>query len=139
MPNFELFIKGNVPSSKNGKQIVFKKSKTDGGKIPIMIWSKAAKLYVKETKAYYEEFAHTFRNEYEKYLSLGNLPMEVHFLFVRGSKHKFDYPNPLQTVLDLMVHYKWMPDDNADIILPVFDEYKYDKDNPGVYIKFKGY
>lgn len=95
MPEFNLFIPGNVPSSKNGKQIVFKKNKTDNSKIPIMIWSKAAKLYVKETKKYYEEFAHTFRNEYEKYVSLDNLPMEVKFLFVRGSKHKFDYPNPL--------------------------------------------
>lgn len=139
MPNFELFIPGNVPSSKNGKQIVFKKTKTGDGKIPIMIWSKAAKLYVKETKKYYESFADTFRNEYDKYVSLGNLPMEVTFLFIRGSKHKFDYPNPLQTVLDLMVHYKWIPDDNADIIIPIFEKYMYSKENPGVYIKFKGY
>ena len=139
MPNFELFIPNNVPSSKNGKQIVFKKKVGSDGKVPIMIWSKAAKEYVKQTKAYYEEFSHTFRAEYDKYVSLGNLPMEVTFLFIRGTKHKFDYPNPLQTVLDLMVHYKWIPDDNADIILPIFEEYKYDKENPGVYIKFKGY
>ena len=25
-------------------------------------------------------------------------------------------------------------DDNADYMIPVFEEYKYDKDNPGVYI-----
>jgi hypothetical protein len=29
----------------------------------------------------------------------------------------------------------WIDDDNADIILPVFQPYIYDKSNPGVKIK----
>jgi hypothetical protein len=129
MPNFELFIPNNVPSSKNGK--------TWTGKY--LVWSKQSQKYVKDTKEYWEEFALTFRNEYEKYESLSNLPMIVTFHFIRGTRHKFDYVNPLQTILDLMVTFKWIPDDNADIILPVFEPYKYDKENPGVFIKFKGY
>jgi Holliday junction resolvase RusA-like endonuclease len=129
MPNFELFIPINVPSSKN--------SKTWTGKH--LVWSKSAQKYVKDTKEYWEEFALTFRNEYDKYESLANLPMPATFQFIRGTRHKFDYVNPLQTVLDLMVKYEWIPDDNAEIILPIFEIYKYDKEKPGVYIKFKGY
>ncbi len=129
MLNFELFIPGNVPSSKNSKIWTGKH----------LVWSKSAQRYVKDTKEYWKEFSKTFKNEYNKYVSLQNLPMIVSFRFVRGTKHKFDYVNPLQTVLDLMVKYDWMPDDNADIILPVFESYEYNKENPGVYIKFKGF
>ena len=140
MPNFELFIPINVPSSKNGKRSIPKKMKKDGTMSkPRFIWSEAATKYVEATKEYWEEFAKTFRTEYDKYESLANLPMPVTFQFIRGTRHKFDYVNPLQTVLDLMVRFEWIPDDNADVIIPVFEIYKYDKENPGVFIKFKGY
>ena len=33
-----------------------------------------------------------------------------------------------------MVKYGWITDDNADIIIPVFEQYEYNKENPGVYI-----
>tara|TARA_R110000796_G_scaffold96973_2_gene203679 strand:+ start:1168 stop:1284 length:117 start_codon:yes stop_codon:yes gene_type:complete len=33
-----------------------------------------------------------------------------------------------------MTKYGWIADDNADEIVPIFLEYEYDKDNPGVYI-----
>jgi hypothetical protein len=38
-------------------------------------------------------------------------------------------------VQDDMVTFGWIEDDNADCILPVFVEYKYDKVNPGVIIE----
>jgi len=129
MPNFELFIPGRTPSSKN--------SKVWTGRF--LVWSKSSQKYAKDTKEYWKNLAPTFRCEYDKYESLGNLPMPVTFHFVRGTKHKFDYVNPLQTVLDLMVKYEWIPNDDADTIILIFEIYKYDKENPGVYIKFKGY
>ena len=61
-------------------------------------------------------------------------PFYIEFTFVRGTKHKFDYINPCQTIQDLMVKYKWIPDDNADEIIPVFKPYQYDKEKPGVFI-----
>ena len=60
--------------------------------------------------------------------------MTVSFQFIRGSKHKFDYINPAQTVQDLMVKNNWIEDDNCEYIIPHFEPYKYDKENPGVYI-----
>ncbi len=122
----EFFIEGNVPSSKNSKVWTGKH----------LVWSKAAQKYVKETEYYWVGQCNNF-----KFTASGKAgvepeyPLKVSFKFIRGSKHKFDYVNPLQTVLDLMVRYRWIPDDNADIILPVFEPYSYDKNNPGVIIK----
>lgn len=61
-------------------------------------------------------------------------PYKIAFKFVRKSRHKFDYLNPAQTVQDQMVKYGWISDDNADEMIPIFLEYEYNKDKPGVYI-----
>ena len=34
-----------------------------------------------------------------------------------------------------MVTYGWIEDDNVDFIKPVFFDYQYDKNNPGVIIE----
>ena len=34
-----------------------------------------------------------------------------------------------------MVDIGVLEDDNADIVLPVFEQYEYNKDNPGVWIE----
>lgn len=120
----EIFIPGNVPSSKN--------SKVWTGKF--LVWSKTAQKYVKSTESHWKKHSFEFLEQYY-YHTEGINPLKVSFKFIRGSRHKFDYANPLQTVLDLMVKYGWIPDDNADIILPVFEPYEYDKENPGVIIK----
>lgn len=114
----EIFITGNTPSSKN--------SKVWTGKF--LVWSKTAQRYKKETKQQWENGRDVFKKDIHEY------PIKVTFEFIRGSKHKFDYVNPLQTVLDLMVEYQWIEDDNADIIIPIFKKYSYNKEKPGVWI-----
>ena len=113
-----IFIPGNVPSSKNSKQWTGK----------YFIWSKTAQRYVKDTEPYWQIYSKQFRE------SIKEKPAKVSFKFVRGSKHKFDYVNPAQTVLDLMVRYNWIDDDNADEIIPIFEPYEYSKENSGVFI-----
>lgn len=115
------FIPHNVPSSKNSKQWTGK----------ILISSKATQQYKKATAAYYKLYGKEFREITE------NLPrpLRIKFTFIRGSKHKFDYINPLQTVQDIMVDNNWIEDDNSDIILPVFEPYIYDKSKTGVIIE----
>ena len=34
-----------------------------------------------------------------------------------------------------MVKYGWLEDDNMTYLLPVLDDYEYDKEKPGVYIQ----
>ena len=110
----------NVPSSKNSKQWTGK----------FLVWSKLATKYIKDTEDQWIKYSKNFSLEFNNKPK----PVKVEFLFIRNSRRKFDYVNPLQTILDLMVRYEWIEDDNADIIIPVFKEYEYDKANPGVLI-----
>lgn len=122
----EIFIPGNVPSSKNSKIWTGKH----------LIWSKTASKYVKDTEKYWISNCNIFRFSASGAIDReAEYPVKVSFKFIRGSRHKFDYVNPLQTILDLMVKYGWIPDDNADIIIPVFEQYEYNKENPGIFIK----
>ena len=115
------FIPGNVPSSKNGRRWTGR----------YFVSSKATTKYRKETAKYYDQFRKGFR----KQLSKLELPVKISFKFIRGSKHKFDYINPAQTVQDDMVKNYWIDDDNCENIIPEFEPYEYDKENPGVEIK----
>lgn len=115
-----IFIPNNVPSSKNSKQWTGRR----------LVWSKTSQKYRRDTEIYWLQY----KEEWLRMIEGKEFPLRVSFKFIRKSKHQFDYVNPLQTVLDLMVIYEWIPDDNADIIIPVFDYYEYDKHNPGVQI-----
>ena len=115
------FIPGNVPSSKNGRRWTGK----------YFISSKTVMKYRKDTKDIYLKYASQFQKELKKH----KLPVKIAFTFIRGTKHKFDYINPAQTVQDDMVTHGWIKDDNMANMIPVFKPYKYDKDKPGVLIE----
>ncbi len=134
----KIFIPGNTPSLKNAKDIVqipikgvspcpvCKKRK---GR-PMLIPSKTHKKYKIATQVHWMQLAATFRNEAKD----SPKPLRVHFLFIRGSRRRFDYTSPLDTCQDLMVEFGWIADDNADELLPIIEPYQYDKEKPGVYI-----
>ena len=115
------FIPGNVPSSKNGRRWTGK----------YFISSKATMKYRKETKEYYKKYKKEFLNT----LKECEFPVKISFKFIRGTRHKFDYINPAQTVQDDMVKQGWLPDDDCSLLIPVFEPYEYNKENPGVEIK----
>lgn len=115
------FIPGNVPSSKNGRRWTGK----------YFIASKTVVAYRKKTKEYYEKYAQEFKDELSNY----ELPVKIKFTFIRGTRHKFDYINPAQTVQDDMVKNGWIEDDNAEFIIPEFVQYEYNKEDPGVHIE----
>ena len=117
----EIFIAGNVPSSKN--------SKVWTGKF--LVHSKTVQKYIKQSKSDYEFYKPYFK----KLIKDKELPYKISFKFIRGSKHKFDYINPAQTVQDLMVKYEWIEDDNMTFIIPFFEPFEYNKKQPGVIIK----
>lgn len=121
-----IFISGNVPSSKNSKQWTGR----------MLIKSKATRTYEAATEQVWIDK----REEFLRRLELKKAPIKIGFYFVRGSRHKYDWVNPVQTIQDLMVKHGWIEDDNTTIMVPtpfrikgVFDHY--DKENPGVYIK----
>ena len=115
------FIPGNVPSSKNGRRWTGK----------YFIASKTVVAYRKKRKEYYVKYAQEFKDELSNY----ELPVKIKFTFIRGTRHKFDYINPAQTVQDDMVKNGWIEDDNAEFIIPEFVQYEYNKEDPGVHIE----
>jgi len=119
----KIWIPGGTPSSKN--------SRIWTGRFSIA--SKATQKWWKESKDVWEKHAKEFREEFEK----KEKPVKVYFQFVRGTKHKFDFINPAQAVQDEMVKYGWIPDDNADEIIPIFEKHTYNKEKPGCWIKMK--
>ena len=92
MNDLEIFINGNVPSSKNGKRWTGK----------YLIHSKTTMRYIKESKGEYLEHTYPFKEFIKRF----DTPYTIHFKFYRKSRRKFDYVNPLQTVQDLMVKYQ---------------------------------
>ena len=122
-----IFIKGNVPSSKNGKQI-FKNQKT--GKMFITS-SKTVKAYLSNFEYQYDVFVKEFKEQ----LKSKAKPYKIGFYFVRDSRRRFDYININQIVQDLMVQHGWIDDDNCEELIPVFLGYEIDKNNPGVRIE----
>ena len=117
----EIWIPSNVPSSKN--------SRVWTGKF--FIASKAVQIWRRETQEDWDEHR-------EYFLSAINdleLPLFIHMTFYRKSKHKFDYNNPCQTIMDEMTLRGWIDDDNADLVVPVFGKYIYSKTQPGVMIR----
>lgn len=120
-----IFIEGSVPSSKNSKQWTGK----------FLVTSKTVQKYLKKYEYQWKHIPPQF-----SLLESKDYPIIIGFHFVRGSHHRWDFINMCQICLDLMVTYKWIPDDNMDYIIPqcLFVEgkhYSYNKTNPGVYIK----
>ncbi len=119
---FSIYIPGDVPSSKN--------SKIWTGKY--LVHSKTAGKYIAKIKSIFVN--KKILMEFTRALKKVNPPYTMSFTFIRGSKRKFDYVNMAQLPLDLMVKYEWIIDDNADYVIPVFKQYLYRKEYPGVII-----
>lgn len=125
IPASWIFIPGNVPSSKNNKVWTGE----------FLVSSPQCHRYYKNTKKLWEQLQPQFKT-----LTKGlRKPYLVSFHFVRDSRRKYDWVNPLQTIQDLMVTFNWIEDDNTDILMPVPIKINkrfstYDPQAPGVYI-----
>lgn len=139
-----IFIKGNVPSLKNNSTFTG----------TYLVHSKWVKDYLrlhnikkfsssKKTVEHYKRGINTFEIEAIKIKAILETlepPYKINFHFVRKSKHKFDFVNPLQTLADLFSAYNVWEDDNMDIFHPGIlyidgKGYSYNKENPGVFIQ----
>lgn len=120
MEKEKIFIPGNVPSSKN--------SRRNFGNLSLP--SKATVQWRNNTAIYWAKH----RNTFKKMIKGKEKPYKINFLFVRGTKHAFDYINPAQTIQDEMVKYRWIEDDDCHNIIPNFSPYIYDKNKAGVFI-----
>lgn len=91
----------------------------------------------KEVKGYVNK-PNLFKEAFEGF-KVEEYPLIIGFHFFRASKHKFDFNNATQILLDLMTAHGIIEDDNMDCIIPLpmkYEDkwYSYSKDNPGVMI-----
>ena len=115
-----IYLKGNVPSSKNSKRWTGKN----------LIPSKTVENYLEQYEIQYKLYA----NKFKEMIKDKKKPYYIGFYFIRNSKRKFDYNNLTQLPQDLMVKYKWLEDDNADYIVPVGIGYEVNKVKAGLII-----
>jgi len=67
-------------------------------------------------------------------------PYKIGVHFIRGTHHKYDWVNPIQTIQDEMTHAGWIDDDNITEMVPFPFKIKgkytgYNKEKPGFYLK----
>ncbi len=127
-----IFIKENIPSSKNSKRIVRLGSRHS------IINSQLVMDYKSKTKDLWND--QNTINQFRALLLNKEKPYKIGFHFVRDSKRKFDFVGPLETVQDLMTKAGWIEDDNTSIMYPfplmINNAYhSYDKENSGVFIE----
>lgn len=121
-----IFIKGNIPSSKNSKQWTGK----------MLISSKTVRAYEKNYS--FQWYLQENIKKFKELLKGKSKPYRIGFYFIRDSVRKFDYINAAQLPCDLMVKAGMIDDDNCNEIIPVFMGYEVDKNNAGVRITVLG-
>ena len=117
-------IIGELYSSKNSKRIV-----KFGDRMALI----SSKAYMSSVKPIEQQL---MLNRYKWLKEIENRPkpLKIEFKIYRKTHRRFDYVNIIQGLQDLMVKCRWLEDDNADEILPVFIPYEVDKNNPRVEI-----
>lgn len=76
------------------------------------------------------------KHKWDKITQNKEYPFVIRFKFFRKTKRKFDYINILQIVADAMVSSGWLPDDDANHFMPVFEKWEQDKERPRCEIYF---
>lgn len=139
-----LFIKGNIPSSKNSK-INTTKGSFMSKTVKNFLSSYGIQKYSVRDKTVtgYARRPNTFilyKNPFLDMIEGKEYPLKVGFHFVRGTKHMADFHNLVQILADMFVAHDFIEDDSMNYFLPFPLEiegqwYSYDKENPGVIIK----
>lgn len=115
------WISGNTPSSKNNR-----------------VWTGSYFIASKATTRWRRDTKKEWLSQRQEFIeSLVGLPKPyyIELTFVRRTKHRFDYINIAQGVMDEMVEHGWLQDDDAENAKPYFGDFEYNKDNPGVKIR----
>ncbi len=117
----KIILYGQTPSKKNSHIIVRKGNKN------ILLPNKLYTDWLKRNKGYLL----AIEKEEFKY------PVYVEMFFYRESRRRWDYNNIGQSVLDALVKYNIIEDDDTTHCIPIFKGYEIDKDNARVEIEIK--
>ena len=115
-------------------QIIPNRSRKPNQRPYFLVKSRAAK----EAEGPIEAQLLQHRNTWRAMTRDASFPLALRFKIYRKTHRKFDYVNIVQSLLDCMTRMKWIEDDDADHILPIFDLYEVDSANPRVVISIAG-
>jgi len=130
----KIYIPYEVMSSKNSRTLKYVRKTGSANKVPLLVHSPQYDEYVILSKQYWKKD----RDRFLEMVSGCSTPYRIGFFFHRTTKGRFDYPNMMQGVMDLMVEHEWLEDDCADIIMPIPLGYMVDKEIQGIIISMYG-
>jgi len=147
-----IFIRGNLSSSKNSKEIMQmftgkseccnaeydRKTKicskchniTKSGKRPVLHNSKVVQEYIETNSQQYIDNRPLFLELSKNHQK----PLFVGFYIIRDSARRYDFINCMQLICDLMVKHSWIGDDSTEFIIPIFLGNHKDQAKAGVII-----
>lgn len=133
-----VFLKGNIPSLKNSKEIqVYKKWIPDPNDPTSKILKQFNRLgYSKSVDKYLKEYEDIYMQAKVDIMNLfkGDEVWHIGFYFCRDSRRKFDFNNVTQIIQDLFVKYNYISDDNMTALYPYPLGYELNTSEPGVWI-----
>lgn len=138
-----IFIPGNVPSLKNSK-IMTKRGIFHSKTVSKYLQKIGVKKYSSKGYENYKTRPNLFLHaigDLKKAIKGQKPPAVIGFFFIRGTRHRFDFVNVCQIICDLLVAHGVIEDDDVSHLVPIPIQinglwYKYDKENPGVWLKF---
>ncbi len=119
-----LILYGELYSKKNSKRVFRNAGKT------IVLSSKA---YEKSKPDFLWQLKDAKNKEiWNGFLTHTNYPIHLSIKIYRKTKRQFDYNNIIQGLQDMLVEANYLPDDNAHYLIPRFEPYEVDHQNPRV-------
>jgi len=125
-----IYIPYEVMSSKNSRVFEYLYKKSEQHKVPILRHSDQYQEYVIRTKTYWVKN----KVRFHELINDKTPPYNIGFYFIRTTKQRFDYPNMMQGVMDLMVTHGWLADDHMNIIKPFPVGFEVHKEVQGIII-----
>jgi len=127
-------IHGELYSSKNSRQTV--PIRQSSGKVKLVpLKSKVARKDEQDLTFRLRE--EPFHSRISEEITEKGFPVVMTFMIYRKTKRRFDYINIVQNILDCMVKVCILPDDDAKHVIPAFEPYGVDKENPRVEISIR--
>lgn len=115
------FIGSNTPSSKNGR-----------------VWTGKYFIASEATQYWRKITEHQWLMQKDRFLAVTKdlpKPLHIQFIYVRKSRHKYDFINLCQTIQDEMKVHGWIEDDNVEFLKPYPGDDSYNKLHAGCFIK----
>ena len=125
----KLTLYGELYSKKNSKRVFSRYGKTVV--LPSKVYEKSKPDFLWQLKDAQN------KKIWESLMAQTKYPIYLNFKIYRKTKRKFDYNNIIQGLQDILVEAGYLPDDDADHLIPFFEKYEVDSKNPRVLLSLK--